>query len=180
MGSLFVVAACAKPPTQELADAQDSVNVAIQAGAEDYAADELRAAQDALADANAKVEGKDYNGAKISAMDAKSKAQAAAGAVEGNKTAAKGQAEERAKALKDESEALNARIAKVKGKAAADLKAQSEALSGEAAAVQSDLQAERFKPALEKADAAQVKLDELKAKVEEAEKAAPASKGKKK
>lgn len=71
LGLIFVVASCAKPPTQELDAATAAINAAKQAEADVYAADTYRSATNALNDANAKVEQKDYEGAKASATQAK-------------------------------------------------------------------------------------------------------------
>ncbi|MBI4396267.1 MAG: DUF4398 domain-containing protein [Elusimicrobia bacterium] len=168
LGSLVFTMACAKPPTQELTEAENSINTAIQAGAEEYAGDELKAAQDTLADANAKVESKDFKGAKVSALEAKAQADAATSLIETNKQAAKTQAEEQANVMKPELEAVQAAAAKVKGKAADQVKADAAALNDQWAAAQSDLEGGQYKAALEKLADAQAKLDALKASIESA------------
>jgi hypothetical protein len=181
LGALFMAVACAKPPTQEVSQAEDAVNAAIQSGAEDYAADELKSAQEALADANAKMESKDYKGARISALDAKAKADSAGSLVAANKEAAKTQAAEQMAPLKADVESLDAAVSGMKGKAADPLKSDLADLTDQWTAVQSDFDAERYKSAIEKMNELRPSVDELKGKVEAAQKApAPKAKSKKK
>ena len=68
---VFVVASCAKPPTQELDAAKTAVAAAKQGEADVYAPETFRSATNALNDANSKIEQKDYEGAKASAIQAK-------------------------------------------------------------------------------------------------------------
>jgi hypothetical protein len=184
VGVLFgawLVMGCAKPPTQEISDTQGAVSAAVQSGAEEYAADELKAAQDALGTANAKVEEKDYAAAKQAALDAKSKAEAATAAVETNKAAAKTQAEAELAKLKDDVKSLNGKIAKVKGKAATALKgvkADAASLDARVADVEKDLSGEKFKSALGKIGDIRKKVDELNTGVDSVAKST-AAKGRK-
>ena len=67
----LVFAGCAKPPTQELDAAQAALDEAKKAEADIYAPDAYRSASNALNEARAKVEQKDYEGAKASALQAK-------------------------------------------------------------------------------------------------------------
>jgi hypothetical protein len=174
LGALILTAACAKPPTQEMADAESALNAATQAGAEQYAAAELTAAQETLADARAKMESQDYKGAKLASLDAKVKAEAALAAVEPNKQAAMAGAQERMDALKPQVEAAVADAGKVKGKTAQALKDEAAALSSLWAAVDGDFAAGNYAAVNARLDEAQAKLDQLKAAVEQAK--APAKK----
>jgi hypothetical protein len=175
LGSLLLAMACAKPPTQEMSDAENAVNGAIQAGAEQYATTELGAAQESLADAKAKMESKDYKGAKMASMDAKTKADAAQAAVEPNKKAMMASVQERMTALKPLITAAQGDASKVKGKAAETVKAAAAELSSLWTGIQSDSDAGNFAAAKTKLDTAQAKLDALKAAVAAA-KTAPAKK----
>lgn len=64
----------AKPPTEEMAQAENAVLAAENAGADVYAAEDYNAAADALADARANMVSEDYSEAKEAAMDATAKA----------------------------------------------------------------------------------------------------------
>ena len=81
---LFVMS-CSKPPTQDIKAAKTAIEDARIAEADKYAADDFQAAKDALADAEAKIESKDYKGAKEAALLAKQKAELSKSAVEANK-----------------------------------------------------------------------------------------------
>jgi hypothetical protein len=76
--SLLLTAACAEPPTKELDQAQGAIEAARAAGADQYAADEIRAAADALARAHVAVGQRDYRQALSLAIDAKERARDAA------------------------------------------------------------------------------------------------------
>jgi hypothetical protein len=89
MLSLVLVSGCARPPQQEMDAANATIQSAVGAGAETYAADELKAAQDLIAQMNSQVEKKDYNAAKESAIKAQEKALEAKSAAEANKAKAK-------------------------------------------------------------------------------------------
>src|SRR5262245_30894708 len=82
--SLFLVlgiafsAACSSPPDKEINQAQGAIDAAGAAGAEKYAAEEYRAAQQALQRAHEAVGQRDYRLALSSAIDARERAQEAA------------------------------------------------------------------------------------------------------
>jgi hypothetical protein len=176
----LLLAACAKAPTQEVADAETAVNTAIQAGAEEFASESLEAAQESLADAKAKVESKDYTGARMAAVEAKAKADAAAAAVEAGREAAKEEADRKMGILKPEVEAAAAKADALKGGDAEKLKADAAAIKEQWAAAQADYEAGSYRSASDKLDALQPAVDELKSAAEEAaKKAAPAKKKKK-
>lgn len=166
LASLMVLAACAQPPKQEQADAEAALQTATAAGAEEFAAEDLSMAQEALADAKAKMESKDYKGAKASFLDAKSKADAATAAVEPNKQAAKTEAEERMKALETEVAALDKKVSSMKGAAAQ--KAEVASLKEMWKSVEADVQGGHYTVAVDKLEEVQTKIDELKTALENA------------
>ena len=89
----FVFAGCAKPPTQELDAAQAALDEAKKAEADIYAPDVYRSASDALNEARAKVEQKDYEGAKASALQAKQLADSSRTQAETNKRTTRDEAQ---------------------------------------------------------------------------------------
>jgi hypothetical protein len=77
--TLFLaVAGCGDPPTKEINQAQGAIDTARAAGAADYATEEFRAAETALASAHQAVEERDYRQALNFALDARDRAQTAA------------------------------------------------------------------------------------------------------
>jgi hypothetical protein len=65
-------AACSEPPSKEMNQAQGAIDAARAAGAEQYAADELKAAVDALAQYEVAVTARDYRLALAHALVAAS------------------------------------------------------------------------------------------------------------
>jgi hypothetical protein len=72
------LAACAEPPTREIAQAQGALEAARAAGAETYARTEFQAADEALRRAHTAVADRDYRQALSFALDAREQARAAA------------------------------------------------------------------------------------------------------
>ena len=103
VGLVFVVAlafvSCAQPPEEELKAAEAALAKAQNAEADVYATEVFRNAKNTLDDARAKVEKKDYEGAKASAIRAKDLADQAATQAVANK-----------KQMQDEATALVARV----------------------------------------------------------------------
>ena len=95
---LAFMAGCAQPPKQEIDAANAALQAAITAGAEQYAADELKGAQDLSAKLNGEMEKKEYKAAKQTAIQLKEAADKAKAAGEAGKLKAK----ETATALADE------------------------------------------------------------------------------
>jgi hypothetical protein len=85
MFALALVFACAKPPTQEIADAQNAIADAKAKETDLYAHDAFTLAQDELKQANALAAAKKYDEAKKAALEAIKTAQQAASRVEENK-----------------------------------------------------------------------------------------------
>jgi hypothetical protein len=73
----LLAAACEQPPSKEVAAAEASLAQARTDKADVFAPEQFREAQAALAEAERKVQAKDYRGALSSALDAAEKARAA-------------------------------------------------------------------------------------------------------
>ncbi len=89
---LLVLAGCAKPPEMEKQAAKASMDAAISAGAEKYAAADLDGAKKVWDTAESQMNEKKYKEAKQSYIDAKAAFEKASGAVEAGKKAASEQA----------------------------------------------------------------------------------------
>jgi hypothetical protein len=81
--------ACDKPPQEELQAAQTALSQAQSDGADRYAPERFKAAQEALADAQRKTDAKDYRGALVSAQGALEQAKAASDAAAGARKVAR-------------------------------------------------------------------------------------------
>jgi hypothetical protein len=94
-GSLLLTAAtaCGDPPDKEIQQAQGALDAARAAGADRYAADEFKAAQDALARANEAVSQRDYRLALNHALDSRERAQNSAKLAADGKAAARVEAD---------------------------------------------------------------------------------------
>jgi hypothetical protein len=97
LAALFIVtllaAACAEPPSKEMNQAQGAIDAARAAGAEQYAAAELKAAVDALAQSEVAATARDYRLALALALDSRERAQDAAKAAVDARAKARGDAE---------------------------------------------------------------------------------------
>jgi hypothetical protein len=82
---LAMVFACAKPPTQEISDAEKAIADAKTKGADLYVADIFAKAQDEMKKAGEMVVAKKYAEAKAAALEAAKMAQQAVSLVEPNK-----------------------------------------------------------------------------------------------
>lgn len=120
---LSVFVGCAKPPKMEMADAENALNAAEQAGAAEYADVEFAAAREAFADAQSKIEAKNYKAAREAAVLARTKAEEAAAGVAAGKEAAKEQATQLIAGVEEKLKAIKDGAAKVKGAAAKDINA---------------------------------------------------------
>jgi hypothetical protein len=78
LATLLVVPACAEPPNKEINQAQGALDAARAVGADQYAADEYKAAAAALNAANDAVTQRDYRLALSNALDSRERAQNAA------------------------------------------------------------------------------------------------------
>lgn len=171
-----IVTSCAGPPEQEMAQAEAAIQAAQAAGADLYAADDFKSASDALADAKAKVESKDYTGAKEAAMMAKEKADAAKANAEKGKEEKKAEAEQKMSALKTEWETVKAEVGKVKGPMAAEMQKMASDMEAGVGAIQGQMDQGDYAGAVTALDDATTKAGDLKTKAMEAAMA----KGKKK
>ncbi|HEY6830621.1 MAG TPA: DUF4398 domain-containing protein, partial [Gemmatimonadaceae bacterium] len=93
IASAVTVGACGDPPDKEIQQAQGAIDTAKAAGADLYAADEFKAAQEALQHANEAVAQRDYRLALNNALDARERAQNAAKEAGDHKAAARADAE---------------------------------------------------------------------------------------
>jgi len=143
LGIAVMTVACGAPPTADINAAKAAVTAATAAGAGDYAAASLKAAEDAQAalDAELKVQDgkwlKSYDKAKQLATDVKTAGEKAAADAEAGKAKAKADATEAiaaAKAALTEAEGLLAKAPKGKG-SAADIAAMKADLTTAATAV---------------------------------------------
>ena len=76
--SSWLITSCGDdPPNKEIQQAQQAIDTAKTAGAEQYATDEFNGAQDALKRAQASVTARDYRQALNDALDARDRAQTA-------------------------------------------------------------------------------------------------------
>ncbi len=91
--AVVLFAACSEPPTKEINQAQQAVDAARQAGAEQYASETYTAATTALKQAREAVDQRDYRLALSRAVDANDRAHEAATAAADNKAKARSQAE---------------------------------------------------------------------------------------
>lgn len=89
----LLAAACSEPPSKEMNQAQGAIDAARAAGAEQYAADELKAAVNALAQSEVAVTARDYRLALAHALDSRERAQEAAKAAVDARAKARGDAE---------------------------------------------------------------------------------------
>jgi hypothetical protein len=132
------VSGCGEPPNKELHQAQGAIAAARAAGAERYAADEYKAAVDALARADTAVTERDYRLALNNALDARERAQNAAREAADRKAAARGRAE---RLLAETTTALAAATARIEAAHAAHVPRKSLTAAGDGvAAVQKALQ----------------------------------------
>lgn len=91
--SIVIMVACAEPPNREMNQAQGAIDAARAAGAEEYAAEEFKAAVNALAQSNVAVTANDYRLALSLALDSRERAQNAAKAAVDARAKARGDAE---------------------------------------------------------------------------------------
>ena len=94
VGLALLAAGCAeKPPTRELDAAQAQLDAARQQGADKYAPDRMKEAEQALAAARQQVTEEDYRAAVASAAKAGERARSAVQAMAAARTLAKGRAQ---------------------------------------------------------------------------------------
>lgn len=157
----FMIAGCAKPPTMEIADAENAVNAAAQDGAADFAPNEFNLAKNALEDARNKVASKDYKGALAGALDAKAKAETAQSAIAAGKEAAKVAAADAINAVGVKLKELKAKSAKMAGKAGAELKSSIKTIDAELTKVTEENMNGNFTKVISATSEIATKIDEL-------------------
>jgi hypothetical protein len=72
--TLLFAAGCESMPVQEMSDARQAITAAKEAGAEEYAAEELLAAEESLQSAEKYLNSRNYGVARREALEAKSQA----------------------------------------------------------------------------------------------------------
>src|SRR6185436_8216588 len=89
VASLLTVACGDNPPQIEMQQAQSAIDAARTAGADEYAHDELAAAEGALVRARTAVEERDYRLALNNSLDSRERAQTAGAQAASQKAAAR-------------------------------------------------------------------------------------------
>lgn len=169
----LVFVGCAQPPEEEINAAQAALDGAKRAEADIYAPEAYSAAKQALDDSRSKVEQKDFEGAKASALRAKEQADQAKSLADAAKPK-----------VRDEAQALVARLTPVlsdaksaagnapQGKGADEDLDQLRSDLGQAEAslssAQNSLGAGKFKDALDQAKSADGKLSQVQASLQTA------------
>jgi tetratricopeptide (TPR) repeat protein len=112
MVSITIVSSCAKPPTEELAQAEKAIGEAKQKEADLYAQDLFLKAQDSLKKAKDLVAAKKYDEAKKAAEEAANFAKQAIPLVEQNKAKVKAESEQQIQDVQKALEELRALVAR--------------------------------------------------------------------
>ena len=112
MIAIFALGACAKPPTQEITQAEQAIQDATQKEAGLYAQDLLQKAQDSLKKAKDLVTQKKYDEAKKAAEEAANFAKQASSAAEQNKAKLKADVEQMGPEIQKALDELKALVAK--------------------------------------------------------------------
>jgi Domain of unknown function (DUF4398) len=110
MCAVVLFAACSEPPRKEIDQAQQAIDNARKAGAEQYAPDTFAVATAALQQAREAVDQRDYRLALSRAVDASDRAQEAARAAADNKATARSQTEAAVNAINAAAMHLQARL----------------------------------------------------------------------
>jgi predicted S18 family serine protease len=110
--AIFTLGGCAKPPTQEITQAERAVEEATQKEANLYAQDLLQKAQESLKKAKDLVTQKKYDEAKKAAEESANFAKQAIPATEQNKAKLKAAAEQMVPEIQQALDELKARVAK--------------------------------------------------------------------
>ncbi|HVN24399.1 MAG TPA: hypothetical protein VMT71_10550 [Syntrophorhabdales bacterium] len=109
--SLFLVAGCAKPPTEEIAKAEKALENARAKEADVYLEDAYKKAEAALKRAKELLTQKEYKGAKAAAEEASSGAQLLSSQVEAARIKMKADADQMLQELKEQTNELKAIVA---------------------------------------------------------------------
>jgi predicted S18 family serine protease len=112
MIAIFALGACAKPPTQEITQAEQAIQDAVQKEAGLYAQDLMQKAQDSLKKAKDLVTQKKYDEAKKAAEEAANFAKQAIPAAEQNKAKLKTDVEQMVPEIQKALDELKALVAK--------------------------------------------------------------------
>jgi len=189
--SISLVCGCAKPPKQEIDAAKAAVDEAINAGAQDYATDQLKATQDLIAQMDSQVEKKEYKAAKETAIQAREKALEAKSVAETNKAKAKEDAQNASNEIKQNVDKVKGLLSEAEnsGVPAVDInpiKEQMTSLETSMGDLDGMMTGEKYKEAIEKTNQLKGQLTQIeqgitdaKAKHEAAKAAAAKKRGKK-
>jgi hypothetical protein len=112
MVSITMFSSCAKPPTEELAQAEKAIEEAKQKEADIYAQDLFGKAQDSLKKAKDLVTAKKYDEAKKAAEEASNFAKQAVPLAEQNRAKMKAETEQQVQDVQKALEELRAQVAK--------------------------------------------------------------------
>lgn len=170
---VLVMAGCAKPPTEEIEAAKAAVERARGAEAEKYAPKEFSALQDSLNAALTAVEQKEYDRAKVSALNVVDMAVEVEDKARANKAKIKKETEgriEEAQAAVDSARSLLGAAPVGKGTKAdiEQFRADLSALQASLSEARNALSGERFSEAKAKAQAIQSKANALKDEIQTA------------
>lgn len=179
---LLVLTGCGQPPQQEVDATKTALDAARQQGAQDYAPDAMKAAEDAYADVQAEMDAqaakfplmRSYKVANEKAAAAKQAAEQAQTSAQSGKEMAKQQATtaiQEGQASLAETTAMLEKAPRGKG-SAMDLAAMKTDLEGAGTSLaEADtlLTAEQYKDALAKAEAAKSAISTVRAQVEAAQ-----------
>ena len=182
VATLGLVAGCASPPQQDIDAAKAAVEAARQQGAQEYAPDALKAAEDAYADLEAELNAqsekftlfRSYKVATAKATATKQAADEAQTAAQTGKELAKQEAAgalQQARTTLQETAAMLETAPRGKGSAAdlAMLKADLEGAGATLAEVDGLMAAERYGEAKAKVDAAMTAITGVKSQIEAAQ-----------
>ncbi len=152
---------CSKPPEAEKEAAKKTMEAALSAGADKYAAVDLEAAQKVWGSAESQMKEKKYKEAKQNYIAAKAAFEKAAAAVEAGKKAAAEQANATLNALEEAWKKLNAKAQKTEKK----LKEKKQAWTADAKTIHEGLEKVKETIAASPAEA-RAKLDELRVMID--------------
>jgi hypothetical protein len=133
VAGLFLLAACSSPPEKERHQAEGAIAAAREAGADVYAAADLKAAEAALDKYTSAVAQRDYRQALSAAVEARDTAYQAARRAADGKAAARSQAERLLAETTRLLQAAHTRLASPAGRGAAGVKLRAAATAAEPA-----------------------------------------------
>jgi len=178
----LLTSACAEPPAKEMHQAQGAIDAARAAGAEEYAADELKLAVDGLAKYQEAVAARDFRLALAHALDSRERAQNAAKAAVDGRAKARGDAErELAEAValvqRAQSRLRNADVARLPKRTVGNFEEAVAATSASLQEARTALTREEYRKVETVAESVSTRIQALLADVETALKPPPKGRG---